>query len=168
MFVGWQQALPRSQAVENALHTGVLGGAFVYGRKQRSPQHGEASRRCGVVPTRRAGAPPAGPPTHNYVTPGGLVTSSVVTAPPRPPPPPAGRAGAPCGDRPASGPAGPRPYVRGRKEEETAKGQQNGKTRRRERADERVEGTAESRRCPTEGWGRGAAGEASAGLKIEK
>ena len=29
-------------------------------------QHGAASRRCGVVHTRRAGAPPAGPPTPTY------------------------------------------------------------------------------------------------------
>ena len=41
----------------------MLGGACAYGRKPRSPQHGAVSRRCGVVPTRRAGAPPAGPPT---------------------------------------------------------------------------------------------------------
>ena len=50
---------PRSQAVENALRTG---GACVYGRKPPSPQKGAASRRCGILPTRRAGAPPAGPP----------------------------------------------------------------------------------------------------------
>ena len=34
---------PRSQAVENTLRTGC-----VYGRKPYSPQHGAASRRCGV------------------------------------------------------------------------------------------------------------------------
>ena len=44
----------------------VLGGACTYGRKQRSPHHGAVSLRCGVVPTRRAGAPPAGPPTPTY------------------------------------------------------------------------------------------------------
>ena len=44
----------------------MLGGACAYGRKPRSPQHGAVSRRCGVVPTRRAGAPPAGPPTPTY------------------------------------------------------------------------------------------------------
>ena len=50
---------PRSQAVENALRTG---GACIYRRKPRSPQKGAASRRCGILPTRRAGVPPAGPP----------------------------------------------------------------------------------------------------------
>ena len=54
---------PRSQAVENALRTGVLGGACAYGRKLRSPQQGASGRRRGFVPTRRAGAPPAGPLT---------------------------------------------------------------------------------------------------------
>ena len=43
----------RSQAAER-------GGACVYGGKPRSPQHGAACPRCGAVPTRRAGAPPAG------------------------------------------------------------------------------------------------------------
>ena len=57
-------ARPRSQDVQNALRTGVLGGPCVYCRKSRSPQHGAASRRCGVVPTRRAGAQPPGPPTY--------------------------------------------------------------------------------------------------------
>ena len=50
---------PRSQAVENALRAGVLGSAYAYGRKPRSPQH-----RTAV--TRRAGAPPAGPPTPSH------------------------------------------------------------------------------------------------------
>ena len=39
---------PRSQAVGNALRTGVLGGACAYGRKPRSPQHGAAGRRQAV------------------------------------------------------------------------------------------------------------------------
>ena len=59
---------PRSQAVRtlSSLRKGVLGGACVYGRKPRSPPYGAGGRRRGVVPTRRAGAPPAGPPTATY------------------------------------------------------------------------------------------------------
>ena len=49
-------------------YTGVLGSANAYGRKQRSPQHGAAVLRCGVVSTRRAGAPPAVPPTPSNPT----------------------------------------------------------------------------------------------------
>ena len=59
---------PRSQTVENALRTGVLGDACAYGGKPRSPQHGAGGRRRGVVPTRCAGAPPAGPPTPTHPT----------------------------------------------------------------------------------------------------
>ena len=54
--------------MENALRTGVLGGACAYGRELRFPRHGAAGRRCGVVPTRRAGAPPARPPTPSCPT----------------------------------------------------------------------------------------------------
>ena len=62
------QCRPRSNCdgVEHALCTGVLGSACAYGRKQRSPQHGAGGRRCGVVTTRCAGAPTAGPPTPSH------------------------------------------------------------------------------------------------------
>ena len=39
---------PRSQAVGNALRTGVSGGACAYRRKPRCPQHGAAGRRQAV------------------------------------------------------------------------------------------------------------------------
>ena len=52
--------------MENALNTGVLGGAYAHGLKPRSPLDAAVSRRCCVVPTRRAGAPPAGPPKSTY------------------------------------------------------------------------------------------------------
>ena len=50
-----------------------------YGRWPRSPQHGAAGRRCGVVPTRRAGAPPAGPPIPTHPT-AGLRTSRALAS----------------------------------------------------------------------------------------
>ena len=78
----------------------------------------------------------------------------------------AGRAGAPCSDRPASGPAGSRPVqpeaLRARKEgEEDGRGPAKGW--RREKEDEREEETAGKPAASDRGWGRGAAGEASEG-----
>ena len=55
--------------MENALRTAILGSAFAYERlraKAALSQHGAAGRSCGIVPTRRAGAPPEGPPIPTY------------------------------------------------------------------------------------------------------
>ena len=96
-------------------------------------------------------------------TSGGLVTSPAVTSPP-----PTGRASgpAPCGDWPASGPAVPRPRTGPTHEEERRRGRpgpgKGGDERKRMREKKRQ---LESRRRP--GWGRSAAGGASAGLKVE-
>ena len=57
---------PTSRTVENALRTGVFGCACAYGRKRALPSTGPSAG--GIVPTRRAGAPPAGPPTPTYPT----------------------------------------------------------------------------------------------------
>ena len=76
----------------------------------------------------------------------------------------AGRAGAPCGDWPAFAPARPRPVqaLRARKKGEED-GRWQAKGRRQGKEDERGKEAASDR-----GWGRGAAGEASAGLKVER
>ena len=71
----------------------VLGGARltpVDARQGRHPLRGLYAKRLAPGPGGQGR------------TPGGLVPSPAVR-------PPAGRAGAPCGDRPASGPAGPKP-----------------------------------------------------------
>ena len=36
------------------------------GVSPRAPRHGAVDRRCGVIPTRRAGASPPRPPTHTF------------------------------------------------------------------------------------------------------
>ena len=51
----WRPARPTSRTEENALRAGVLGSGCACRRRPALSLHGAAGRRCGVIPTRRAG-----------------------------------------------------------------------------------------------------------------